>query len=169
MDDDESVLIIFGDCIYDSQVPAARQLIEAYEQYRTPIIGLAEVAEEDVSKFGVIAGEKIDARDWKVTRIVEKPTPKEAPSRSVAVGKYIITHEVFETLATMNFGKSGEIRLADAFDRMLEKGSSVYGRMLDGEWLDTGDKFNFLKTTIHFGLKHPEVGDKLRQYLQRIA
>ncbi|HLC95602.1 MAG TPA: UTP--glucose-1-phosphate uridylyltransferase [Patescibacteria group bacterium] len=169
VDDDESVLIIFGDCIYDSQVPAARQLIEAYEQYRTPIIGLAEVAEEDVSKFGVIAGEKIDARDWKVTRIVEKPTPKEAPSRSVAVGKYIITHEVFETLATMNFGKSGEIRLADAFDRMLEKGSSVYGRMLDGEWLDTGDKFNFLKTTIHFGLKHPEVGDKLRQYLQRIA
>lgn len=169
VDDDESVLIIFGDCIYDSVVPAAKQLIDAYEKYRTPIIGLSEVALEDVSKFGVIDGEKVGTNDWKITHIVEKPASEEAPSRAVAVGKYIITNEVFEVLATMGSGKSGEIRLADAFDIMLEKGVPMHGRMLEGEWLDTGDKFNFLKTTIHLGLKHPEIGEKLRNYLKSLS
>lgn len=166
VDDDESVLVIFGDCLYDSDVPASKQLIEAYEEYRAPIIGLSEVAIEDVSKFGVIGGERQGDRDWKVTHIVEKPKPEDAPSRAVAVGKYIITHEVFETLACMDSGKSGEIRLADAFDAMLGKDLPLYGRMLDGEWLDTGDKFGFLQATIHYGLKHPEVGERLRGYLK---
>lgn len=169
VDDDESVLIIFGDCIYDSNVPAAKQLIEAYEKFRAPVIGLSEVERSEVSKFGVIDGEKIDDVNLRVKGMVEKPKPEEAPSTAVAVGKYIITKEVFETLAGMSSGKSGEIRLADAFDIMLEKGMPLYGRMLEGEWLDTGDKFNFLKTTIHFGLKHPEVGEKLRQYLRSIS
>jgi UTP--glucose-1-phosphate uridylyltransferase len=169
VDDDESVLVIFGDCIYDSAVPASRQLIDAYEEYQAPIIGLSEVAPEDVSKFGVIGGEKVGERDWKVTHMVEKPAPEEAPSRSVAVGKYIITREVFDTLATMGQDKSGEIRLADAFGLMLEKKVPMYGRMLDGIWLDTGDKFNFLRATIHLGLKHPEIGGKLRSYLKELS
>lgn len=169
VDDDEPVLVFFGDCIYDGEVPAARQIIDAYETYRTPIIGAAEVAIEDVSKFGVIAGDATGERDIRVTRMVEKPKPEEAPSRAVAVGKYVITREVFEILSGMESGKSGEIRLADAFDIMLEKGSPIHARMLEGEWLDTGDKFNFLRATIHFGLKHPEVGGKLREYLKTLS
>lgn len=169
VDDDESVLIIFGDCIYDSEVPASKQLIDTYEQFRAPIIGLSEVERNEVSKFGVIDGEQVDEHTLKVRGIVEKPSPEEAPSTAVAVGKYIITKEVFDVLATMNSGKSGEIRLADAFDIMLQNGRPLYGRMLEGEWLDTGDKFNFLKTTIHFGLKHPEVGEKLRKFLKELS
>jgi UTP--glucose-1-phosphate uridylyltransferase len=169
VDDDEPVLVFFGDCIYDSEVPAARQVIEAYERYGTPIIGASEVAAEDVSKFGVIAGEKIGDRDIRVTAMVEKPKPEDAPSRAVAVGKYVITREVFDILSGMESGKSGEIRLADAFDLMLEKGSPIHARMLEGEWLDTGDKFSFLRATIHYGLKHPEVGDRLREYLKELV
>lgn len=168
VDDDESVLIIFGDCIYDSSVPAARQLMDAYEQFRAPIIGLSEVERSEVSKFGVIDGDTVDERNVLVRSIVEKPKPEEAPSTAVAVGKYIITKEVFDTLASMSSGKSGEIRLADAFDIMLQKKRPIYGRRLEGEWLDTGDKFNFLKTTIHFGLKHPEVGERLRKFLREL-
>ncbi len=169
VDDDESVLIIFGDCIYDSAVPASKQLIDAYEQFRAPIIGLSEVERAEVSKFGVIDGDRVDDVNIRVKGIVEKPKPEEAPSTAVAVGKYIITREVFDVLAGMESGKSGEIRLADAFDIMLQQGKPLYGRMLEGEWLDTGDKFNFLKTTIHFGLKHPEVGEKLRKFLKDLA
>ena len=169
VDDDEPVLVFFGDCIYDSEVPAARQVIEAYERYGTPIIGASEVAAEDVSKFGVIAGEKIGDRDIRVTAMVEKPKPEDAPSRAVAVGKYVITREVFDILSGMESGKSGEIRLADAFDLMLEKGSPIHARMLEGEWLDTGDKFSFLRATLHYGLKHPEVGDRLREYLKELV
>lgn len=166
VDDDESVLVIFGDCIYDSEVPAAKQLIDAYEELRTPIIGLTEVEHSEVSKFGVIDGSKVSDDTWQISRFVEKPKPEDAPTNIVAPGKYIITREVFETLATMSDGKSGEIRLADAFDLMLEKGRPIHGRILQGTWLDTGDKFNFLRATIHFGLKHPEVGEKLRSYLK---
>lgn len=169
VDDDESVVVIFGDCIYDSEVSAVSQLIEAYEKFRAPIIGMAEVDRAEVSKFGVIEGEPVDGKHWKISRIVEKPKPEEAPSAIVAPGKYIITREVFETLAGMNHGTLGEIRLADAFAKMLEKKMPIYGRMLEGEWLDTGDKFNFLRATIHFGLKHPEVGEKLRGYLKGIV
>ncbi len=168
VDDDEAVLIIFGDCIYDSMVPASRQLIETYDRFHAPIIGLSEVERSEVSKFGVIDGEVVDNGNIRVKSIIEKPKPEEAPSAAVAVGKYIITHEVFEILATMESGKSGEIRLADAFDILLQQNRPLYGRMLEGEWLDTGDKFNFLKTTIHFGLKHPEVGEKLRNYLKSL-
>lgn len=169
VDDDESVLVMFGDCLYDSEVPAAKQLISAYEEYEAPIIGLSEVSLEDVSKFGVIGGAQQTDLDWKIDHIVEKPKPEAAPSRAVAVGKYIVTREVFGILAGMESGKSGEIRLADAFERMLEKGAPVYGRMLEGEWLDTGDKFGFIRATIHYGLKHPEMKDRLRDYLRSLS
>ncbi len=168
VDDDEPVLVFFGDCIYDSEVPAAKQLIEAYERLGTPIIGAAEIALEDVSKFGVVAGEAVGDRDIRVTKMVEKPKPEEAPSRAVAVGKYVITREVFNILSGMESGKSGEIRLTDAFEIMIDKVSPIHAHMLEGEWLDTGDKFNFLKTTIHYGLKHPEVGERLRAFLRQL-
>jgi len=168
VDDDEAVLIIFGDCIYDSVVPASQQLIDTYERFHAPIIGLSEVERLEVSNFGVIDGEVVDNGNIRVKGIVEKPSPEEAPSTAVAVGKYIITREVFEVLGTMESGKSGEIRLADAFDILLQQNRPIYGRMLEGEWLDTGDKFNFLKTTIHFGLKHPEVGEKLKRYIESL-
>lgn len=168
IDDDESVLVIFGDCIYDSAVPASRQLMDAYAECKTSIIGLTNIPREEVSKFGVVDGEWQDERTVRVRKIVEKPSVEEAPSTVVAPGKYILTYDVFRTLSTMTEGESGEIRLVDAFNIMLREGQSIHGHLLDGVWLDTGDKFNFLKTTIHFGLKHPEVGSKLREYLKSI-
>lgn len=168
VDDDESVLVIFGDCLYDSEVPASRQLIETYEKYQDPVIGLSEVPREEVSKFGVIDGTALDDENYEVKGVVEKPKPEDAPSNLVAVGKYVITPEVFKMLASMKEGKSGEIRLADAFDLMLEAGRPLYGKKLSGEWLDTGDKFNFIKATIHLGLQHHEVGEKLRTYLKTL-
>ncbi len=164
----EPVLIMFGDCLYDSKVPAARQLIETYEKYGDSVIGLSRLPKEDVVKFGVIDGIMLDKKNIEIKRIVEKPKVEDAPSNLVAVGKYIVTPEIFKTLSTMKRGKSGEIRMADAFNIMLSKNRPIYGRILDGEWLDTGDKFNFIKATIHLALKHPEIKEKLKKYLKRI-
>ena len=163
---DEPVLVIFGDCLYDSEIPASKQLIDAYEKYQQPIIGITEVPHEEVSKFGVIDGIKLDDDIWEVKKFVEKPNVEDAPTNFVAPGKYIITPEVFKVLANMDHGKSGEIRLADAFDLMLENNQPLYGKVIKGDWLDTGDKFNFMKASIHMGLKHPEIGEKLRAYLK---
>lgn len=162
----EPALVIFGDCLYDSEVPASKQLMDTFEKYGDPVIGLSEVPMDQVSAFGVIDGIKVDDNTYEVKGMVEKPKQEDAPSNLVAVGKYIITPEVFDVLATMEHGKSGEIRLADAFDIMLNNNRPMHGKVLEGEWLDTGDKFNFVKATIHMGLKHPEIGEKLRAYLK---
>ena len=162
----EPVLVIFGDCLYDSQVPASKQLIETFEKYGDPVIGLSEVEKKDVSKFGVIDGVELDKHTWEIKNMVEKPKVEDAPTNLVAVGKYVITPEVFQTLATMKYGKSGEIRLADAFEIMLAENRPLYGKILEGIWLDTGNKLNFMKAAIHLGLKHPEIKDDLKKYIK---
>lgn len=162
----EPVLVIFGDCLYDSQVPASKQLIETFEKYGDPVIGLSEVEKKDVSKFGVIDGVELDKHTWEIKNMVEKPKVEDAPTNLVAVGKYVITPRVFETLANMKHGKSGEIRLADAFDIMLSENKPLYGKILEGTWLDTGNKLNFMKAAIHLGLKHPEIKDDLKKYIK---
>ncbi|MFA6184431.1 MAG: UTP--glucose-1-phosphate uridylyltransferase GalU [Parcubacteria group bacterium] len=166
---DEPVLVIFGDCLYDSEVPASRQLMDTFEKYGDPVIGLSAIEKKDVSKFGVIDGVELDEHTWEIKKMVEKPKVEEAPSNLVAVGKYIITPSVFETLANMKHGKSGEIRLADAFDIMLSENKPLYGRILEGAWLDTGNKINFMKAAIHLGLKHPEIKDDLKKYLKSLG
>lgn len=162
----EPALVIFGDCLYDSKVPTAKQLIDTFEKYEDPVIGLSAVPENQIPLFGVIDGVDVGEGTYEVKGLVEKPKVEDAPSNLVAVGKYIITPEIFEILETMDHGKSGEIRLIDAFEILLERNKAIYGKILEGEWLDTGDKFNFVKATIHMGLKHPEIKDKLREYLK---
>ncbi len=165
---DEPVLVVFGDCLYDSVVPTCKQLLDAYEKFQAPIIGLAEISRSEVSKFGVIDGLKLDDKNWQIKSFIEKPTAEKAPTTIVAPGKYIITPRVFEVLEELDKSKSftGELRLANAFETMLDRGEKIYGRMLEGQWLDTGDKFNFLKANIHFALKHSEIGPKLREYIK---
>jgi len=165
---DEPVLVLFGDCLYDSQVPASKQLIETYEKYNDSVIGLSSIPKEEISKFGVIEGIKLDESTFEVKKMLEKPKAEETESTLVAVGKYVITPEVMEVLRTMKKGKSGEIRLADAFEIMLENNRPLYGKELEGEWLDTGDKFNFIKASIKLGLKHPEIGEKLKKFLKTL-
>jgi len=167
--DNEPVLIMFGDTLYDAEISPVKQLIEAYEKYGQPVVGLSEVKHEDVSKFGVIDGLEIADSIYDIKRFVEKPSVDKAPSNLVAVGLYIITPEIFNILAEMKGGNSGEIRLADAFDILLERGQPLYGVKLKGEWLDTGDKFGFIKATIKLGLKNQEVGDSLKKLIKEIA
>ncbi|SPF45216.1 UTP--glucose-1-phosphate uridylyltransferase [Syntrophobacter sp. SbD1] len=165
---DEPVLVLFGDCIYDGIIPASRQLIDTFEKYGHSVVGMSRVEFDEVSKFGVIEGSLLGKLTYEITRMIEKPKPETSNSNLVAVGKYIITPEVMDILASMTSGNSGEIRLIDAFQVLLENNRPLYGKELQGEWLDTGDKFNFLKATIKLGLKHPEVGEKLRKYLKEL-
>ena len=167
--DDEPVLIMFGDTLYDAEVSPVKQLIDAYEKYGRPVVGLSEVDSKDVSKFGVMGGTEVAEGIYDIKRFVEKPAVGKAPSNLVAVGLYIITPEIFKILSNMKGGKSGEIRLADAFDVLLENGQSLYGVKLKGEWLDTGDKFGFIKATIKLGLKNPEVSENLGKLIKEMA
>ncbi|MCX6799584.1 MAG: UTP--glucose-1-phosphate uridylyltransferase GalU [Candidatus Falkowbacteria bacterium] len=164
----EPVLIVFGDCLYDSQESTTKQIMELYAKYNKPIIGLSKVETSKLDKFGVIDGREIERGNFQIKKIVEKPKVENAPSNLVAVGKYIITPEVFKILKEMKADQSGEIRLADAFSGMLDVGNEIYGKELEGEWLDTGDKLSYIKATIKLGLKHKEIGEDLRNFIKSI-
>jgi len=166
----EPVLVMFGDTLYDYEKKSpAQQVIEVYEKYGGSVVGLSEVENSKIGKFGVIDGVAVGDDVYEIKNFVEKPKPEDAPSNLAAVGAYVITPEVFNILSTMKAGKSGEIRLADAFDVMLENNKALFGKKLEGEWLDTGDKFNFIKATITLGLKNEEIGADLRAYIKKIS
>ena len=165
----EPVLIFFGDTLYDAEPNIARQVIDAYDKFQKPVIGLAEVPMEEVSSFGVIDGDGVEEDVYKIKRMVEKPTKEEAPSNLVAVGIYVITPEIFKILSEMEKGQSGEIRLADAFDIYLKDGGELYGKKLKGDWLDTGNKFSFIKATLKLGVKHEEIGEDLKEFIKKMA
>lgn len=167
--EDEAVLVIFGDTLYDSAVPIAGQVISTYNKYGDPVIGLSEVEKKEVSKFGVIDGIDLGEGNYEIKRFVEKPSADKSPSNLVAVGIYVITPVVLDVLNKMNSGKSGEIRLADAFNIMLGEKKPLYGKKLEGEWLDTGNKFNFIKATLKLGLKDKEIGVDLRKFIRDLA
>lgn len=167
--EDEAVLVMFGDTLYDSKIPIAKQVMDTYYKYGDPVIGLSEVEKKEVSKFGVIDGVDLGEGNYEIKRFVEKPSMDKSPSNLVAVGIYVITPAVLEILNNMDSGKSGEIRLADAFDIMLENKKPLYGKKLEGEWLDTGNKLNFIKATVKLGLKDKEIGKDLKEFIKTLA
>lgn len=166
--DDEPVLVMFGDTLYDSKISPVSQVIEAYNKYQQTIIGLSEVKPNEVKYFGVIDGIDLGDGAYKIKKFIEKPK-KNAPSNLVQVGINIITPDILKVLKTMKKGDSGEIRLADAYAIMLKQKQALYGQKLAGEWLDTGNKLNFLKASIKLGLKDKEIGKDLNKFLKKLA
>ena len=169
IEDDEAVLVVFGDTLFDAEISPVRQIIDTYEKYGSSVVGLSEVDKSDVSKFGVIAGDELGDGVYKINDFVEKPSVEEAPSNLVAVGMYVITPEVISTLKEMEFGKSGEIRLADAFELLLERGGDIFGKRIEGQWLDTGNKLNFFKANLKFAIKDKEIGESVRKYIKDLG
>lgn len=166
---DEAVLVVFGDCLYDAEVPAPKQVIKTYKKYGHPVIGLSEVEKREVDKFGIVQGISLGDNNYEIKKIIEKPKIEQAPSNLAAVGIYVITPEVLKILDTMKTGKSGEIRLVDAFDIMLENNCPLFGKKIQGEWLDTGNKLNFIKTTLKLGLKDKEIKEDLGKLIKKLS
>jgi UTP--glucose-1-phosphate uridylyltransferase len=162
----EPIAVMFGDDIIDAKTPALKQLISVYEKYEDPVVALQEVPKEDVSSYGVIDGKSVGENAWEIETFVEKPPIEEAPSNLAAVGRYVITPDIFEILKTQKPGKDGEIRLADAFGTHLENGRAMYGRVFDGDRYDCGSKFGYIKAQIELGVKHPEIGKEVKTYLK---
>ena len=169
VEDDEPVLVMFGDTLYDAKVSPVKQVIETYEKYNQTIIGLSEVKSEEISQFGVIGGNDFGDGVYQINQFMEKPKATEAPSNLVQVGINVITPEVLKILSSMKSGKSGEIRLADAYDEMIEQGKPLYGKKIEGEWLDTGNKFNFIKATLKFALKDKEIGADVKKLIKDLS
>ena len=157
--------VLLGDDIVDSEIPCLKQLIGAYNEYKTSILGVQEVAKEDTDKYGILDCKHIEDRVYKVKDMVEKPNLDEAPSNIAILGRYIITPAIFEILEYQKPGKGGEIQLTDAL-KTLGQQEAIYAYNFEGRRYDVGDKLGFLEATVDFALKRPELRDGLMEYLK---
>jgi len=161
--------ILFGDDIILSKVPALEQLSNMFKTCQKPIVCLKRVPKDMLSSYGVVKVDKIANRLYKIKDIIEKPKKEEDMASDLAiVGRYIITPLVFEYLKKVNSNHKGEIILAEAFKDMLKDGKIVYGYEIEGEWLECGNKSNWLKSNLRICLQHPEFGPMLKNYLKKI-
>ena len=161
----EPFAVILGDEVIDAPVPAIGQLIESHETLGTPILGVYEVEPEEVSSYGIIFAEPVGPQLFKVADLIEKPSQQEAPSRLAVIGRYILPPAIFSVLEKTSPGKNQEIQLTDAL-RTLARSSPMHAVLVNGNRHDAGDKLGFLKATVEFGLKSPELGDRFARYLK---
>ena len=164
---DEPFAVLLGDDIVDSDTPCLKQLIDAYDEYKTSILGVQEVAKEDTDKYGILDCKYIEDRVYKVKDMVEKPSVEEAPSNIAILGRYIITPAIFEILANQAPGKGGEIQLTDAL-KTLAQHEAIYAYNFEGRRYDVGDKLGFLEATIDFALKRDNLKDGLMNYMKNV-
>ena len=161
----EPFAVLLGDDIVDAKVPCLKQLINTYDEYKTTVLGVQEVAKEDTDKYGILDVKHIEDRVYKVKDMVEKPSVEEAPSNIAILGRYIITPEIFNILENQEPGKGGEIQLTDALQTLATK-EAIYAYNFEGRRYDVGDKLGFLEATVDFALKRPELRDGFMEFLR---
>jgi len=143
------------------------QMVEQFSSTRTCILAVQEVPHDHVKRYGIVAGEKVGDRLTRVTKMVEKPNPDQAPSRMGVAGRYILTPAVFDMIRNNPRGAGGEIQLTDGIARLMTT-EGVHAYEYHGRRYDCGSKQGFLEATVDFALKHPEVAAEFRNYLRTV-
>lgn len=166
----EPFAVLLGDdVVYHPEKSALRQLIDIYEEKGGSILGCQVVLDEQVSSYGIVAGDATEnMRLMRVFDMVEKPSLEEAPSRMAVLGRYIISPEIFAILSDTKPGKGGEIQLTDAL-KVLAQRENVYAYNFEGKRYDLGDKLGFLKATVEFALRRSDLGAAFQKYLRTLV
>ncbi|MDF1508405.1 UTP--glucose-1-phosphate uridylyltransferase GalU [Robertmurraya sp. DFI.2.37] len=164
----EPFAVLLGDDIVRGPKPCLRQLMEVFERYSTSVVGVQEVAREEVNKYGIINPKNVDGRIISVGHLVEKPSIKKAPSNYAILGRYILQPDIFAILSELPPGAGGEIQLTDAINLLNEK-KEVLAYEFEGKRYDLGDKLGFVKATIDFALERDELKNAVFAYIQSMV
>ncbi|NME83758.1 UTP--glucose-1-phosphate uridylyltransferase GalU [Clostridium sp. SM-530-WT-3G] len=165
---DEPFAILLGDdIVYNPEKPCLKQLMDCYNEYKTTILGVQTVPEQDVSKYGIVDGIQIEDRVSKVKGLIEKPSVEEAPSNIAILGRYIVTPRIFDILDNTKPGKGNEIQLTDALLQLIKE-EAMYAYNFEGRRYDVGDKLGYLQATVEYALRRPELRDGFIEYLENI-
>ena len=165
---DEPFAVMLPDDIFDAEPPCLRQLLDVAETREGPVVALMRVARADLSKYGIVDASPAGPRLYRLTGMVEKPEPHNAPSDFAIVGRYVLTPEIFAILADGQPGTGGEIQLTDGL-LALSRRRAMYGYEFAGTRYDLGDRLGLITAQIGFGLKRPDLAAKLRDYLQTVV
>jgi UTP--glucose-1-phosphate uridylyltransferase len=157
----EPFFVHLADDLIAGDPPCLTQMAGEYARHSSSVIAVETVPHEDTSSYGIVAVND----ESRITQIVEKPDPEDAPSNSAVVGRYLLAPEIFDKLETTGRGAGGEIQLTDAIADLLAE-SAVYAYSFSGERFDCGSKLGYLKATVAYGLDHPDTGDALRAHLR---
>ena len=147
--------------------PVLAQMADAFESLGRSVLAVQEVPEDQVRRYGIVAGAAAGERLISIERIVEKPAPEAAPSRMGVAGRYILTPRIFDEIRNQPPGAGGEIQLTDAIARLMAK-ERVYAYQYSGKRYDCGSKEGFLQATVELALQHPEMGAPFRDYLKTL-
>jgi len=161
----EPFAVVLGDdIVYNEGEPALKQMMDVYEKYEASVIGVQQVPENQVNKYGIVSGTRMEDRIYQVNDLVEKPAVGEAPSNMAILGRYIITPEIFDILEHTGKGAGGEIQLTDGLKTLANREKMLAYDFI-GKRYDVGDKLGFLQATVEFGLRNKDLGSELREYL----
>jgi UTP--glucose-1-phosphate uridylyltransferase len=166
---DEPFAVMLGDDIIDSLVPCMKQMVEVFERHQGPVIAVHQVPRSEISAYGVIDGtpEPGNGRVYRIRDLVEKPQAEAAPSDLAIIGRYILTPDIFDCLESTSRDEGGEIQLTNGLRALREK-RQLYGYRFEGIRHDAGNKLGFLKATVEFALKRPDLGGPFREYLKSL-
>ncbi len=162
---DDAFAVMVGDDLMFGMTPGIAQLAEVARSERLPVIGVMEVPQENVSRYGIIAGDEISPGIYRVNKLVEKPKVNEAPSRLAIVGRYVLTPDIFGHLAKVQPGHGGEIQLTDALQGQAD-GRGLLAVKIRGMRFDVGDWAEYLTANIYFALQEEELRDDLIRHLK---
>ena len=158
--DNEPFAVLLGDDLVINPNPAIKQLADvSLANNGAPVIGVMEVPKTETSKYGIVKGDIINERTLRMTGMVEKPKPEEAPTNLATPGRYILTPDIFNILETIPRGAGNEYQLTDAINVLCGM-KDVFAYKFEGERYDTGNVHGYLDATIDFALKDPETRDK---------
>lgn len=163
----EPFAVLLGDDIVQSDKPCLLQMMEQYDRYNASILGVQQVSEDEVSRYGIINGKTIGPRFHNVNGLIEKPSKLEAPSNLAILGRYILNPRIFDILEHQTPGAGGEIQLTDAIAQLNEY-EAIYAYEFEGTRYDVGEKFGFIQTTIEMSLQHKELREPILHYLTSV-
>ncbi len=164
---DEPFAVVLADDVIDAKPPALKQMMDVFGKQGGPVLCVERVPMEDVSSYGVIAGDEIEPGVFRITDLVEKPPREEAPSDLAIIGRYILTPDIFPELESIGNDRTGEIQLTNGLKALLRK-RPIYGCLVDGVRHDTGNKLGYLKAMVYFALQRPEIAGPFKTYLDSL-
>jgi len=163
---DEPFFVHLADDLIDGSPGCLQQMAAEYAEHGGSVVAVETVPRENTSSYGIVAVDESDRN--RITQIIEKPDPADAPSNSAVVGRYLLVPKIFDKLQRIGRGAGGEIQLTDGIADLLAE-SPVYAYSFDGVRYDCGSKLGYLQATVAYGMKHPEIGAEFTAHLKQLV
>lgn len=164
---DQPFAVVLGDDVIDATPPAIKQLIDVFDKVQGPVVAVERVPEDQISRYGIVDAEPMGDGIYRIKDLVEKPPRHEAPSDLGIIGRYVLTPDIFDTLANVREDRTGEIQLTNGLRELL-KSRPLYACEVQGTRHDTGNKLGFLQATFYFAMQRPDVAGPLTEYIRTL-